>query len=146
MYVLVKNGQIVQYPYSATDLIRANPNVSWPADPLSDAILAENGVLRVHGTPPTPNRGETVDEGAPAFIDGRWERRFTVRPCNAQETAQQAAQVRSTRNAKLKDSDWTQVADAPVDKTAYATYRQALRDITAQSGFPWEVTWPIQPE
>lgn len=39
----------------------------------------------------------------------------------------------------------TQVADAPVDKAAWATYRQALRDITAQQGFPWNVTWPEQP-
>jgi hypothetical protein len=52
----------------------------------------------------------------------------------------QAKIVRDDRNAKLKYSDWTQVADAPVDKTAWATYRQALRDITKQAGFPWTVT------
>jgi len=34
------------------------------------------------------------------------------------------------------------VADASVDKTVWATYRQALRDIPTQSGFPWEITWP----
>lgn len=62
------------------------------------------------------------------------------------ETAGQAAQVRADRNAKLTASDWTQVADAPVDKTAWATYRQALRDVTEQSGFPWTITWPTQPE
>lgn len=62
-----------------------------------------------------------------------------------EETQQQAIDVRAMRNEKLKDSDWTQVADAPVDKQAWATYRQALRDITSQSGFPWEVTWPVAP-
>ena len=54
--------------------------------------------------------------------------------------------VRSTRNAKLTASDWTQVADAPVDQAAWATYRQALRDIPSQAGFPNEVTWPTEPE
>jgi hypothetical protein len=53
--------------------------------------------------------------------------------------------VRSVRDKKLADSDWTQVADAPVDKAVWATYRQALRDITAQSGFPWTITWPDAP-
>ena len=56
-----------------------------------------------------------------------------------------AAEVRAERNAKLAASDWTQVADAPVDKAAWAAYRQALRDITAQAGFPLTVDWPVAP-
>jgi hypothetical protein len=55
-------------------------------------------------------------------------------------------EIRSKRNSLLYASDWTQVADAPVDKTAWATYRQALRDITSQEGFPENVVWPIKPE
>ncbi len=54
--------------------------------------------------------------------------------------------IRQRRNELLKESDWTQVADVPVDKVAWAVYRQALRDITAQNGFPWNVQWPTQPE
>lgn len=57
-----------------------------------------------------------------------------------------AAAIRTERDAKLSESDWTQVADAPVDKTAWATYRQSLRDVPSQSGFPNEVTWPTEPE
>lgn len=53
--------------------------------------------------------------------------------------------VRLERDNKLAASDWTQVADAPVDKAAWATYRQALRDITTQQGFPQTVTWPTEP-
>jgi hypothetical protein len=64
----------------------------------------------------------------------------------AMKDAEQAASVRASRSDKLKDSDWTQVADAPVDKAAWATYRQELRDISAQTGFPWAVEWPTQPE
>ncbi len=50
--------------------------------------------------------------------------------------------VRVERNAKLAATDWTQVSDSPVDQAAWATYRQALRDIPSQSGFPNTVTWP----
>ena len=53
--------------------------------------------------------------------------------------------TRENRNSLLKKSDWTQVADAPVDQAAWATYRQALRDIPSQAGFPNEVTWPTEP-
>lgn len=56
-----------------------------------------------------------------------------------------ASALRTERNAKLTESDWTQVADAPVDKAAWATYRQALRDIPSQAGFPNEVVWPVEP-
>jgi hypothetical protein len=54
--------------------------------------------------------------------------------------------VRQERNALLVSSDWTQVADAPVDQAAWATYRQELRDITSQESFPNEVTWPVPPQ
>ena len=57
-----------------------------------------------------------------------------------------AIKIRTERNAKLTQSDWTQVSDAPVDQAAWATYRQALRDIPSQAGFPNEVTWPTEPE
>ena len=57
-----------------------------------------------------------------------------------------ATEARAKRNTLLAASDWTQVADAPVDQAAWATYRQALRDITAQDGFPENVSWPVAPE
>ena len=58
-----------------------------------------------------------------------------------------AASNRSTRDALLASSDWTQVADAPVDATAWVTYRQALRDITAHANWPHltEADWPVKP-
>jgi hypothetical protein len=62
------------------------------------------------------------------------------------EDERKAAEVRFNRNQKLYSSDWTQMADAPVDKTAWAAYRQELRDLTSQTGFPWDITWPSQPE
>lgn len=56
-----------------------------------------------------------------------------------------AAKVRADRNKRLYASDWTQLADSPADKATWATYRQALRDVTSQSGFPWAVVWPTAP-
>jgi hypothetical protein len=47
---------------------------------------------------------------------------------------------------QLAASDWTQVADTPVDRAAWATYRQALRDVPDQTGFPDAVAWPVAPE
>ena len=60
-------------------------------------------------------------------------------------TEQLASEARAQRNALLSASDWTQVADAPVDQAVWAAYRQALRDITAQAGFPATIDWPVAP-
>jgi hypothetical protein len=59
--------------------------------------------------------------------------------------AAQATAVRADRDRRLADSDWTQVADAPVDKEVWATYRQELRALPEQTGFPWDITWPVKP-
>jgi len=55
-----------------------------------------------------------------------------------------AMTIRFRRSALLKESDWTQLPDVPqTTRDAWATYRQALRDITAQDGFPTSVNWPV---
>ena len=57
-----------------------------------------------------------------------------------------AAEVRKERNSKLNITDWTQMPDYNGgDKSAWATYRQSLRDVPAQSGFPNDITWPTEP-
>lgn len=56
--------------------------------------------------------------------------------------------VRNKRNKLLGLCDWTQLPDSPLtteQKTAWTTYRQALRDIPQQPVEPEQVTWPIQP-
>ena len=53
--------------------------------------------------------------------------------------------LREKRNTMLAESDWTQVADAPVDQAAWAVYRQQLRDLPDQPGFPQDVAWPTKP-
>jgi hypothetical protein len=91
-------------------------------------------------------------------LDGKWYTKYVLGPVftgdtaaadeaayKAMKDAEQAAEVRRQRTEKLNDCDWTQIADSTADKTAWATYRQALRDITGQAGFPWTITWPDAP-
>jgi DMSO/TMAO reductase YedYZ molybdopterin-dependent catalytic subunit len=74
------------------------------------------------------------------------------RSCTAEEQAeidsQKAADVRRQRNSKLTECDWTQLNDTPLDNAAkiqWTAYRQALRDVPSQAGFPHNVVWPTKP-
>ena len=67
----------------------------------------------------------------------------------ALKDAEQAINVRQTRDDKLKVCDWIVIKNLELNSSvpaAWATYRQALRDIPTQSGFPWTMEWPTQPE
>ena len=150
MHALIENGAVKQYPYGLGQLKAANPLTSFPAE-ANDEMLASYGVQRVFfSTPPAITATQVLEEGTPVFVDNRWTQSWTVRDMTAEEVASRdnakADAVRAERNAKLEASDWTQVADAPVDKAAWATYRQALRDISSQAGFPWVVDLPTIPE
>ena len=79
-----------------------------------------------------------------ALIQGRNDVAEYVEPPVAPKALATAA--RNKRNALLTQSDWTQIADATVDQTAWATYRQALRDVPDQAGFPENIDWPVAPE
>ena len=90
-------------------------------------------------------RYHTTSEGnIPFTAEEETERDAEEAAHAANEIARKAVEIRSQRNQRLKDSDWTQVADAPVDKAAWAAHRQALRDISTQTGFPWDVEWPTE--
>lgn len=55
--------------------------------------------------------------------------------------------VKALRNQLLAESDWTQIPDVPLtNKQDWAVYRQALRDIPEQSGYPFNINWPVKPE
>ena len=81
----------------------------------------------------------------PVFVDGETTAVQQEAEYHAYKDAEQAKSMREQRNTKLADCDWTQLADSTADKAAWAAYRQALRDVPSQSGFPWEVTWPTTP-
>ncbi len=60
-----------------------------------------------------------------------------------------AEEARAQRDKLLAETDWTQVLDAPISaesREAFRVYRQALRDITEQEGFPEAIEWPVMPQ
>ena len=140
---------------------KANGGPSW--DRTTDEVLEALGADVVFEGPQAS--GGTVYQfsmrSGVEQIDGKWYTKYILGPIfvdneeataaeqeaayKAAKDAEQAKSIREQRNQKLKDCDWTQVADAPVDKAAWAVYRQALRDVTSQEGFPWTVTWPEAP-
>jgi hypothetical protein len=146
MYVKIENGSVSQYPYSYYQLISDNPKTSFP-DVMPDDQLDSWGVFPVTPTTaPTPAPGQIVEELTPAEIGGVWTQQWIARAATQDETDQKASDVRTQRNELLYQCDWTQLADSSVDKTAWANYRQQLRDVPQQAGFPWEVVWPTPPQ
>jgi hypothetical protein len=144
------------------------PNTSFPPQ-LTEGIINDFGGDVVFEGPQAT--GGTVYQysvysGVEQAADGKWYTKYSLGPTffdttdengvvttaaqheaeyKARKDAEHAKSVREQRSQKLKESDWTQLSDAPVDKAVWATYRQALRDITTQAGFPWNVTWPDAP-
>lgn len=56
-------------------------------------------------------------------------------------------ELRNRRDQLLAATDWTQAKDIPdAVSSKYAAYRQALRDVPQQSGFPENIVWPVKPE
>jgi hypothetical protein len=152
MFALIEDGAVKQYPYNIYQLKMAHPNVSFPARP-NDALLQEFGMFRVAtDAQPLLSNTQVLEEDPPVFSMEyqRWTQVWRVREMAAEEVQQRndnkASEIRTERNEKIANTDWTQLPDSPVDKAAWATYRQELRDVTAQSGFPWTIEWPTQPQ
>ena len=147
MEIRTQSGQVM-YEAEFRAYTLANGGPTWGTT--TPEVLAELGASVVlEGAQASPTRYQTAYRDGVEEIDGKWYTKYSVTDMDDEaktaKDAEQAKSVRTTRDEKLKDSDWTQVADAPVDKTVWATYRQELRDLTKQSGFPWEVTYPTQP-
>ena len=160
MQIRVRQSGAVMYESEFRAYQKANGGPSW--ETTTTEVLTALGADVVFEGPQAT--GGTVYQYSQASgveqIDGKWFTKYVLGPiftdgettAAEQETAykaikdaEQASAVRKSRGEKLADSDWTQVADAPVDKAVWATYRQALRDITTQEGFPWTITWPDAP-
>lgn len=144
-YALIKNNTVSEYPVYEGDIRLRFPNTSFtiPFEPPSGyAEVAD--VLQ-----PVVDYTQNVTEGIPVLVDGTWTRHWVVTDASpeqiADRTASKAQEVRADRNRRLSECDWTQLPDAPVDHAAWAAYRQALRDVSSQPGFPWNVQWPVVP-
>lgn len=156
-HVKLVNGVVENYNYKLADLLNENPNTSFPKGWQEDEqLLASYGVYKHHmGSEPSYNKDlEYIRyKDLPDLVNGKWTFQYEIIPYTAREISDMEAEalarkedfIRTERNKFLKATDWTQVADAPVDQAAWATYRQALRDITKQTNFPNEVDWPTKP-
>ena len=163
MQIRIKETGAVMYEAEFRTLF---PNTSMPQQLTEELINDLGGDVVFEGPQAT---GGTVyqfsmPEGVEQ-IEGKWYTKYILGPVftdttvdgvtttaaeqeaayKAAKDSEQAKAVRTTRGEKLKECDWTQVADAPVDQATWATYRQSLRDVTAQEGFPWTVEWPTAP-
>jgi hypothetical protein len=150
MYILAPNQIAEIFPYSIGNLRRDNPNVSFPRNP-SDAALADWNVFPVaEQSPPEYNpANQNLNQATPTLVDGQWLQTWQVTDASAEEIAerleQKEVEVRRQRNGLLSACDWTQLPDSPVDHEVWAIYRQELRDVPDQEGFPWDVIWPEPP-
>jgi len=151
MYVLVKNNEIVEYPYSLRKLKQDNPTVSFPVH-TTDELLESHGVYRVDFEEP----GEfdiathsSIGASYPVLKSGKWVIEFSIVEKSQEEKDKYIAEAstmhRIRRNELLAESDWTQLLDAQLtesEKQSWAVYRQQLRDLTDQVGFPLSISWP----
>lgn len=122
MFLKLING--VWQPYSLEQLRIDNPNVSFPN------TLSED-VLNAYGLKPDPLWGVAP----PAELTTQ-----SIEPLEKT--------VRKKRNQLLAASDWTQLKDSQLEENQlddWQNYRQLLRDITTQPGFPEQVNWPVAP-
>lgn len=121
------------------------------ADPVFEGPQATGGTVYQY----------SMRRGVEQQADGKWYTKYVLGPIfsdtpdataaeqeaayNAQKDSEQGQAIRADRNARLSACDWTQLADAPVNSLGWANYRQALRDVPSQPGFPWQVVWPVPP-
>lgn len=143
----------MRYAYVVEGVVLEGPRllpVSWrnisnlPA--LDDARLKALGWLpwRLVETQGEVIVGSTVEVFSDEVVETQIRRAKTDAEYAA-EREQAAESVRQERNQRLAECDWTQLSDAPVDRDAWAAYRQALRDVPSQEGFPAAVEWPVPP-
>jgi Phage tail assembly chaperone protein len=153
MHALIENNAVKKYPYSIVNLKTDYPNTSFPVI-MSEEALASYNVLRVYPSPiPTYDvNTQVLGENTPVFdsTDNQWTQTFFVRDMTDEEKEEHKqgviGSIRDQRNALLAQSDWTQLTDSPeTNKPAWAVYRQELRDVSKQSGYPFNVVWPNPP-
>lgn len=156
MWALVKDKRLVKYPYTRRDLKNDHPTVSFPAV-MDKTLLKEFDVQEVtidNTIPPHDHRVESVvGDTVPTYTTRGWVLGMSVRPKPLEEihTENRAAatKAKERRNKDLDQVDRELFRDyleegKPIP-TSFKEYKQALRDITKQDGFPMSIQWPEKP-
>lgn len=139
----------LRYPLKERHIRAENPNTSFPRtfSPLEGYELVQPVPQPEHNV-----LTHKVEEDNPALIEGLWTQQWIVVPLSEEEVDginQNAAMgVRAERDRLLQETDWIVIKSYERNEnipSEWEVYRQALRDITAQEGFPHSVTWPTKP-
>jgi hypothetical protein len=155
-YVKVKEDGQFHFPYSLYDLRQEFPNTSFTGLSL---VEFDQEFLKEHNIyPVVVNELPSYDQlnYKPGELYVKYEEEvdtyygcYDLVELSEEEKGYRLQDakigVRANRNEMLKNSDWAMVSDAPTDKEAWAAYRQELRDVTKQEGFPTNVVWPTPP-
>ena len=150
MFVKATNGTVDTFPYNIGQLRRDNPNTSFPRVVPETTMAAYNMFPVGRDVDPTfdPLTQKVEVAATPVLTNGKWMLPKTVVSLTATEiadmTAAKAQGVRTERDNLIADTDWMALSDV-VMSPAWAAYRQALRDVTSQAGFPHTVDWPVKP-
>lgn len=150
MEIRTQDGQVMlESEFRAYTLANGGP--SWGQTTV-EVLQSLGAVALLEGAQPTPTRYQTAFRDGVEQIDGQWFTKYSVADMDdeakAAKDVEQAKSVRQQRDEKLKETDWMVIRSLETSvalAAEWATYRQALRDISAQAGFPWEVTWPDAP-
>ena len=141
MHLKLTNGTPAKYTLG--QLRRDNPSTSFPKI-IPDELLASYDVYP-YTRPAAPEydslTAKVVDGSFEQDVDGIWSLPHVI---EQHPTEQAERNIRSQRDGLMQETDWMALSDNTV-ASDWATYRQALRDITGQSGFPYEITWPTKP-
>jgi hypothetical protein len=123
---------ILTNPITVGDYRELFANTSFPTSGPSAEFLAENNAKKVTLFKAHDRLTQKLVSSA-AYDDGEFVCMVQVVDLTAEEIQaakdSAMANIRGQRNQLLKDSDWTQIADCTADKTAWANYRQQLRDL-----------------
>jgi hypothetical protein len=149
-YTKTQDGQVTKFPYTIGDLHKDHPQTSFPRR-IPDEMLASYEVFEVV-VGAAPSIDETtyraVRADTPTYAGDKWHLEWSVVEKTPEEKQNyynaSSARVRAKRNQLLSDSDWMALSDNTIT-TEWASYRQALRDITSQGGFPYTIEWPTKP-
>jgi hypothetical protein len=151
MEIRVRSTGQVMYESELRSYLLANNGPSY--DQLTPEVMEAIGVDAVlEGPQAQPTRYQTSFRDGIQQIGSEWFTKYSVADMDADQIAakdaEQAKAVRQERDKRLADCDWRVIkaleSNIPQD-FEWAAYRQALRDISTQSGFPWDITWPDAP-
>lgn len=159
LYAKVKNTSLVQYPYGFAELQNDNPYTNFGSNtdvafwfPQTESATKNGYTLAnvvIAEMPQFDNTKQLCSQNnAPTLINNVWTLGWTVSNFTPEQQQaydnQQKASNKATAEAKLSETDWTQVADVPLlNKQAFVDYRAAVRAIALNP--PVQATFPTLP-